>query len=179
MICTGDFIFTISYDKTARMWDFDTGECVRVFRGHKNNVTSLLFVPSDRDTMEAALDFIKIHAEKKNLEIMMDRPNHGGGGGGGTNKTTGDIEIDETEIYSKDIIITGSLDNSARSWSIETGECVHTFRGHLTIILIISIIYKKNVRYYDIKFFEKIIAKMFFCFLLIKSFLCWKFTIIF
>jgi WD40 repeat protein len=157
MICTGDFIFTISYDKTARMWDFDTGECVRVFRGHKNNVTSLLFVPSDRDTMEAALDFIKIHAEKKNLEILMERPNHGGGGGG-TNKTTGDIEIDETEIYSKDIIITGSLDNSARSWSIETGECVHTFRGRLTIILIISIIYKEM---YDIKFLRKLSQKFF------------------
>lgn len=41
-----------------------------------------------------------------------------------------DPEVDETEIYAKDLIITGSLDNSARSWSIESGECVHTFRGH-------------------------------------------------
>lgn len=52
---------------------------------------------------------------------------------------TGDIEADETEIYAKDIIITGSLDNSARSWSIESGECVHTFRGHTSGITCMAI----------------------------------------
>ena len=31
---------------------------------------------------------------------------------------------DEDDIYSKDLIITGSLDSLAKSWSIETGECV-------------------------------------------------------
>ncbi len=36
----------------------------------------------------------------------------------------------EENMYSKDIIVTGSLDSSAKTWSVETGECIHTFKGH-------------------------------------------------
>jgi len=131
MVCTGDFIFSVSYDKKARCWDFDTGECVRIFSGHKNNVTSLLFIPAERENMSDALNFVKMHAEKKNLALKggklapIDKNNTK------SNKPNGNqANDDDDDIYSKDLIITGSLDSVAKSWSIETGECVQTFRGH-------------------------------------------------
>lgn len=97
----GDFIFSTSYDRTARCWDFDTGACVRVFRGHKHGILPLLFIPSDHDD--------------------------------------GDEEIEEdSEIYRKDLIITGSQDTTAKTWSFETGECLKTFRGHTGAILCLA-----------------------------------------
>jgi WD40 repeat protein len=129
MVCTGDFIFSVSYDKKARCWDFDTGECVRIFTGHKNNVTSLLFIPAERENMSDAINFVKMHAERKNLALKggklapISKINN-------KNQTAKQAEDDDDEIYSKDLIVTGSLDSVAKSWSIETGECVQTFRGH-------------------------------------------------
>lgn len=126
ILCTGDFIFSVAYDSHARMWDFDTGECVRLFKGHKHTITSVLFVPTERENLIEAVDFIKSHAEKKKMQIKIDMIQQVRG----LNNQTADQEEDENEIYARDIIITGSLDHSARSWSVETGECIHIFRGH-------------------------------------------------
>lgn len=123
MICTGDFLFSVSYDKTARCWDFDTGECIRKFTGHKNNITSILFIPSDRENDTQTLQFIQEQAEKSKKGIGKSLQNR-----------SSTSAYDEDEIYSKDLIITGSFDSLAKSWSIETGECVQTFRGHTSAI---------------------------------------------
>lgn len=42
------------------------------------------------------------------------------------------------EIYKKDIIITGSQDMTAKTWSFETGECLKTFRGHTGAVLCLA-----------------------------------------
>lgn len=133
LVCTGDFLFSISYDKKARCWDYDTGECVRVFSGHKNNVTSLLFIPADKDNLQDAMKFVKAHAEKKKLASKGNKlPPIKYGGNNSMNDANND-GIDD-DIYNKDLIITGSLDHTARSWSIETGECVQTFKGHTAAV---------------------------------------------
>jgi WD40 repeat protein len=121
LVCTGDFLFSVSYDKKARCWDFDTGECVRVFSGHKNNVTSILFIPADKDNLNDAMSFIQQHAAKSkgNLQVPNMRSKQ---------------EEDEDDVYKRDLIITGSLDSLAKSWSIETGECIQSFKGHTAAI---------------------------------------------
>jgi WD40 repeat protein len=122
MVCTGDFLFSVSYDKKARCWDFDTGEQIRVFSGHKNNVTSILFIPADQDDVEDAMKFIEEHAEKRGgLKSAAKKP-----------EKKEDF-TEEDEIYSKDLIITGSLDSNAKAWSIETGECIQTYKGIMFI----------------------------------------------
>jgi hypothetical protein len=45
---------------------------------------------------------------------------------------------DEMNIYTKDIIITGSQDTTAKTWSFESGECLKTFRGHTGAILCLA-----------------------------------------
>lgn len=136
MVCTGDFLFSVSYDKKARCWDFDTGESVRIFSGHKNNVTSLLFIPADKENMSEAMKFIQTTNERKNLAHQANKlpplefeqnkykkPN-----------IMNPVEPDKDDAYIKDLIITGSFDSTAKSWSIETGECVQTFKGHTSAI---------------------------------------------
>ncbi len=92
LIVTGDFIFSSSYDKTARAWHFDTqdiGEnmedeaCIRTFQGHTKGVYPIIFIPAE--------DF---------------DPNDG------------------AVINPGDMLITGSADHTARSWSFDTGGCL-------------------------------------------------------
>jgi WD40 repeat protein len=122
MVCTGDFLFSVSYDKKARCWDFDTGECVRIFSGHRNNVTSLLFIPADRDEVGDAMKFIQDHAAKKNMDSKLPPL-----------RNDNDF-VEEDEIYLKDLIITGSLDSTAKAWSIESGETMQTYKGHTAAV---------------------------------------------
>lgn len=99
ILILGDFIFSTSYDRTARCWDFDTGACVRVFRGHRHGILPILFVPAEQEA-----------GREDDFE-------------------------EDAEIYAKDIIITGSQDNTAKTWSFETGDCLKTFRGHTGAVL--------------------------------------------
>ena len=36
-----------SYDKTIRVWNFESGECLKVLKGHTGGVTSLCISPSN------------------------------------------------------------------------------------------------------------------------------------
>ena len=56
LLCTGDFIFSSSYDKTVKAWLFDTSEldegsedkaCIRTFKGHAKGVYPLIFIPAE------------------------------------------------------------------------------------------------------------------------------------
>lgn len=136
IIYSGDFVFSISYDKTARCWDFDTGESVRVFIGHKMSVSAIVFIPADKENMNDAIKFIAENKKMKKTMAVLQQP-----------KNTFDVsgyKADQDEIvqeddndenyYSKDLVITASLDSLAKSWSFETGECIHTFKGHTSAI---------------------------------------------
>ena len=43
-----NYIATGSSDKTVRLWDVQSGECVRVFVGHKGMILSLAMSPGGR-----------------------------------------------------------------------------------------------------------------------------------
>ena len=101
IIIVGDFLFSTSYDRTARCWDFDTGVCVRVFRGHKHGVSPILFIPSEHLIGE-------------------------------------DEDFEDVQMHATDLVITGSQDTTAKTWSFEMGECLKTFRGHTGGILCLA-----------------------------------------
>ena len=101
ILLTGDFIFSSSFDKTAKAWLFDVSEigegdeeraCIKTFKGHQKGVYPLIFIPSADELDEDTSDGPTI------------RPG--------------------------DIVLTGSADNTARSWSFESAGCLKQFRGH-------------------------------------------------
>lgn len=40
----GNFLFSTSYDRTIVCWNIDSGQAVRVFRGHKQSVLPIIYV---------------------------------------------------------------------------------------------------------------------------------------
>lgn len=126
-----NFVITGSADKSLRKWDMSTCECVQVFEGHTSKINKIIstgdFIFSsaydrtsrcwDFDTGECVRVFT---GHKRGVYTLIFIP------------------IDEEESYIeefkwdgiKDLVITGSADFTARSWSFETGECLQVFRGH-------------------------------------------------
>lgn len=56
IIVTNDFVFSTSYDKTARAWVTDTDNielgcesdaCIREFKGHGKGVYPIIFIPAE------------------------------------------------------------------------------------------------------------------------------------
>lgn len=52
----GAYIATGSRDKSIRIWDSTTGQCLRTFTGHDNWVRSLIFHPSGKYLLSASDD---------------------------------------------------------------------------------------------------------------------------
>lgn len=103
VLSTGDFIFSTSGDATIRCWDFDSGGCIREFAGHRSGVIPLLFVP---DCDDDVVNDVILSSEEPDLD----------GGDGGMNI--------------RDVLLSGSTDCTARSWSFETGKTLKIFKGH-------------------------------------------------
>ena len=95
ILCTGEYIFSSSYDKTAKAWLFDTTDieegceteaCVKTFKGHKKGIYPLIFIPLERD------------------DIIGDGS--------------------PTVTLAGGILITGSADCTAKSWSFDAEICL-------------------------------------------------------
>ena len=92
---TGDFIFSSAYDKTARAWLFDTND---LDAGHE---------------AEACIKTFSGHT--KGVYPLIFIP---------AEETVGVEVTTKGEIHPGDVLITGSADQTARSWSFETAGCL-------------------------------------------------------
>ena len=56
----GNYIATGSTDRSCRLWDVQTGDCVRIFQGHAGTVHALAFSPDGRMLASGAEDGVVI-----------------------------------------------------------------------------------------------------------------------
>jgi WD40 repeat protein len=49
----GRLVLTGSEDRTAKLWDIETGEELRTFAGHTKEITSVAFSPDGREVLTA------------------------------------------------------------------------------------------------------------------------------
>ncbi|XP_060082386.1 WD repeat-containing protein 86-like [Ylistrum balloti] len=143
MICTGDFIFTSSFDHTSRCFDFDTGECLRVFKGHKRAIYPLVFIPTlDEDDEEA-----EEQDEDMSIGILLT------GSADGTARSwncdsgqtinifkghTGPVTCMATD-ESRTFLVTGSVDTDIHIWKISSANLLKTCSGHTNTIICLQV----------------------------------------
>lgn len=118
----GKVIVTTSLDKTARIWDGQTGVQIDVLAGHKERVNHAAFSPDGKRVVTVAGDrTVKIwdvsksphHKELKELR-----------GGHRDDVNSAFLSPDGN------FILTASDDKTARLWSAETAEPILIFQGH-------------------------------------------------
>ena len=133
------FVVTGSADKTVRKWDITTCDCMLILNGHKSLINRIIctgdFVFSssyDRTVrcwdLESGECIRVFSGHKRGVYPLVFIP--------------ADEEEVSPETFdwdgNKDILISGSADFTARSWSFETGKCLQTFKGHTSAITCMS-----------------------------------------
>lgn len=138
-VCVSDrYIFTCSADKTIRKYSLDTGAPLKTFTGHESTVNQvissgdLVFSSSyDRtlkcwhgDTGECLRTF---RGHKRGVYPLHLVPSE-------TNRGTF-IDMDNND----DILVSGSADNTAKSWGMNSNECLVTFKGHKGAVICLTV----------------------------------------
>lgn len=103
-VSPGTMLFSASDDCSVRLWDLTLRTCVRQFPGHRNQVQSLKLL---------SLDFCN-----------------------GTEDASKDPRCDEESTAAgvtepRQLLVSGSLDNTVKLWDIDSGKVVRTLFGHL------------------------------------------------
>jgi len=145
-------VFSASDDCTVRLWDLDTRECLRVFKGHVGQVQQVLplspefefdeddFTVNDNDTdtdhdddddtSNSSLQSYDYIRRSEVGEQCTSRPyHHGRSSPPITNMVV--FPDEPTRPSPPSYMLTCGLDNTIRLWHVPSGRCLRTFFGHL------------------------------------------------
>lgn len=133
-----EHIFTSSADYSIRKWDFKTCKCLHEFNGHTSTVNKiiysqgLLFSTSydrtarcwDTTTGDLLRVFEGHHRSLFPLLLV-------------SNSKTWRAHVDLD--YNDDILITGSADYTAKSWGMNSNQCLVTYKKHTGAVLSLAV----------------------------------------
>ncbi|KAG0299899.1 hypothetical protein BGZ98_009665 [Dissophora globulifera] len=121
------FLITGSYDNTAKVWNIETGECLRTLTGHALCVRALHFDDAKLITgsMDRTLKIWNYHTG----QCIRTLQGH----------TDGVVTLD----FDSRILASGSVDATIKIWNFATGEC-STLKGHCDLVNKVQI-YKKKM----------------------------------
>ncbi|KAI1318422.1 hypothetical protein EDD11_006506 [Mortierella claussenii] len=110
-------LITGSYDNTAKVWNIETGECLRTLKGHALCVRALRFDEAKLITgsMDRTLKIWNYHTGK----CIRTLQGH----------TDGVVTLD----FDSRILASGSVDATIKVWNFATGEC-STLNGHSDLV---------------------------------------------
>ncbi|XP_076040135.1 uncharacterized protein LOC143024802 [Oratosquilla oratoria] len=131
------FVLTGSEDCTVRKWDMTTCDCVFVYEGHEKKISRIICTG----------EFVFSSSLDKTVKAwFFDLPDLMTGTDACIKTFTGHTkgvtpiifipgtDFSESKIHPDDVLLTGSHDRTARSWSFDTGDCLKIFKGHTDAI---------------------------------------------
>lgn len=111
-----------SDDGSIRIWDLEKRNCVRVLKGHMAPVqTAIPSMPGFLHT------FFQPQIKKAMMMKRSGSPSSDEEELGAPRRRL----LDDCDRSSEQVVISGSLDNTIKVWSLETGECLQTLFGHV------------------------------------------------
>ncbi len=119
---TGYLLASGSYDRTVRLWDVNTGECLSILEKHTHRIWSVAFSPDGRILASGSGDrTIKLWDVSTGQCLK---------------SLTGHTQQIRTVAFSPDgkTLASGSDDQSVRLWNYRTGECLRVLQGHTSWI---------------------------------------------
>eukprot|EP00521_Asterionellopsis_glacialis_P013779 CAMPEP_0195302914 /NCGR_PEP_ID=MMETSP0707-20130614/31917_1 /TAXON_ID=33640 /ORGANISM="Asterionellopsis glacialis, Strain CCMP134" /LENGTH=326 /DNA_ID=CAMNT_0040366297 /DNA_START=33 /DNA_END=1010 /DNA_ORIENTATION=- len=135
----GNYIATASDDKTAKIWNIHTGKEVLTCTGHVDIVFSVVFTPTKHRNNDSRLLYLvtgsydstailwEVNLPHETATPIRTFKGHSG------NISCVVVSIDDRYL------ITGSSDNTAKRWNLQTGEELQTFVGHTNFVTAIAL----------------------------------------
>ncbi len=114
----GNRILSASDDNSLRLWDVETGRCLRVFEGHTGDVWSVAWSADERRALSGAGD-----KTVRLWDVETGRCLH---------VFEGHTDWVRRVAWSADgrLALSGANDYAVRLWDVETGRCLRVFEGH-------------------------------------------------
>jgi WD40 repeat protein/transcriptional regulator with XRE-family HTH domain len=107
-----------SHDQTIRLWDTQTGQCLRVLQDHTNRVRSVAFSPDGKQIVSGSEDQTIRFWDVETGQCLRVLQGH--------------AHWIYTLAFSSDgrSLASGGEGQTVRVWEAETGQCLHTLQGH-------------------------------------------------
>ena len=113
----GKRLLTSSADKTLRLWDTDTGRCLRVFTGHTDCIIGAALSPDGQRVLSGSHDGTVCLWDATTGQELQKMPG----------PTNGVLSV----AFGPDgQAVSGSFDATMRLWDLNTGKKLRNFTGH-------------------------------------------------
>ncbi len=120
------FIVTGSEDKTAKIWDVGSGECIATLMGHTGEICSVAISGDDSFIVTGSYDLTAKIWDFDSGTCLMTLEGHK------------DVLCSVAISSNNQFIVTGSADETARLWDL-SGKCTTILEGHNRVITSVAI----------------------------------------
>lgn len=118
----GRFILSSSIDKSAKLWEVNTGKVIKNFEGHLESVGKVAFSPNGQYILTGSLDSTSILWDVQSGKKLHHFKAH-------------HLEISAV-AFSPDnrYVVTGSADKTAIIWDVQSGKLLRSLKGHTNMV---------------------------------------------
>jgi WD40 repeat protein len=123
----GRLLISGGNDQTLRIWDLESGECLRILKGHTNDITCVSVTPDGRWAVSGSRDrTLRVWdlATGRCLRILEGHHD-------------GIVRLCVSPDGRR--VVSASRDKTLRVWDLESGRSLHTLKGHREKISSVSI----------------------------------------